>query len=50
MDPAYEPDVMETRTLFGLIMQQKRNNCLIDRELFKNIVTKRHEVTMVVIF
>ena len=44
MDPAYEPDDMETRTLFGLKMQQKRNDAVINRDLFKNIVTKRQEV------
>uniref|UniRef100_A0A8B9CX52 Bifunctional purine biosynthesis protein ATIC n=1 Tax=Anser brachyrhynchus TaxID=132585 RepID=A0A8B9CX52_9AVES len=40
MDPAYEPDDTEIRTLFGLHLMQKRNNAVIDRSLFKNIVTK----------
>ncbi|NWY29232.1 PUR9 protein, partial [Pheucticus melanocephalus] len=40
MDPHYEPDDLEVRTLYGLNLMQKRNNAVIDRSLFKNIVTK----------
>ncbi|KFV17224.1 Bifunctional purine biosynthesis protein PURH, partial [Tauraco erythrolophus] len=40
MDPHYEPDDTEIRTLYGLHLMQKRNNAVIDRSLFKNIVTK----------
>lgn len=40
MDPNYEPDDNEIRTLYGLQLMQKRNNAVIDRSLFKNIVTK----------
>ncbi|XP_009460484.1 PREDICTED: bifunctional purine biosynthesis protein PURH [Nipponia nippon] len=40
MDPHYEPDDNEIRTLYGLHLMQKRNNAVIDRSLFKNIVTK----------
>ncbi|XP_042301655.1 bifunctional purine biosynthesis protein ATIC [Sceloporus undulatus] len=40
MDPTYEPDETEVRTLFGLHLMQKRNDGVIDRSLFKNIVTK----------
>uniref|UniRef100_A0A674GXB9 Bifunctional purine biosynthesis protein ATIC n=1 Tax=Taeniopygia guttata TaxID=59729 RepID=A0A674GXB9_TAEGU len=40
MDPHYEPDDVEVRTLYGLNLMQKRNNAVIDRSLFKNIVTK----------
>ncbi|NWQ85593.1 PUR9 protein, partial [Burhinus bistriatus] len=40
MDPHYEPDDNEIRTLYGLYLMQKRNNAVIDRSLFKNIVTK----------
>ncbi|KAJ7345030.1 hypothetical protein JRQ81_000980 [Phrynocephalus forsythii] len=40
MDPFYEPDENEIRTLFGLYLMQKRNDGVIDRSLFKNIVTK----------
>uniref|UniRef100_A0A8D2MZ26 Bifunctional purine biosynthesis protein ATIC n=1 Tax=Zonotrichia albicollis TaxID=44394 RepID=A0A8D2MZ26_ZONAL len=40
MDPQYEPDDLEVRTLYGLNLMQKRNNAVIDRSLFKNVVTK----------
>ncbi|XP_020654658.3 bifunctional purine biosynthesis protein ATIC [Pogona vitticeps] len=40
MDPSYEPDETEIRTLFGLHLMQKRNDGVTDRSLFKNIVTK----------
>ncbi|NXI22153.1 PUR9 protein, partial [Sterrhoptilus dennistouni] len=40
MDPQYEPDDLEVRTIYGLNLMQKRNNAVIDRALFKNIVTK----------
>uniref|UniRef100_A0A8B9SND5 Bifunctional purine biosynthesis protein ATIC n=1 Tax=Anas platyrhynchos TaxID=8839 RepID=A0A8B9SND5_ANAPL len=48
MDPAYEPDDTEIRTLFGLHLMQKRNNAVIDRSLFKNIVTKNKNVNLIV--
>ena len=44
MDPAYEPPELETRTLFGLKLEQLRNNAKIDEALFKNIVSKRQDV------
>ncbi|KAM6461978.1 bifunctional purine biosynthesis protein PURH isoform X2 [Python bivittatus] len=40
MDPTYKPEENEIRTLFGLHLMQKRNDGVIDRSLFKNIVTK----------
>lgn len=36
---------METRTLFGLQLAQKRNNAVIDRTHFDNVITKRNEVS-----
>lgn len=39
MDPAYIPSDMESRTLFGLHLEQKRNDALITPETFKNIVS-----------
>nr|KAG5705637.1 hypothetical protein BaRGS_026576 [Batillaria attramentaria] len=44
IDPAYQPPVMETRTLFGLQMQQRRNDAVIDKSLFTNIVTARKDL------
>lgn len=40
MDPDYEPDEEEVRVLFGLYLKQKRNGAVIDKELFRNIVSK----------
>lgn len=39
MDPNYEPHEIERKTLFGLQMEQRRNDANIDAELFKNVVT-----------
>ncbi|XP_054977636.1 bifunctional purine biosynthesis protein ATIC [Sorex araneus] len=44
MDPSYEPDENEERTLFGLRLSQKRNNGVIDKSLFSNIVTKNKDL------
>lgn len=44
IDPAFEPALMESRTLFGLQMQQRRNDAIIDESLFANIVTDHKEV------
>lgn len=40
IDEAYEPNAIERKTLFGLQMEQKRNDCLINKELFSSIVSK----------
>lgn len=41
IDPAYVPSQMERRILFGLTMEQKRNDAMIDRNTFSNVVTKK---------
>lgn len=45
MDQSYKPDENEVRTLFGLRLSQKRNNGVIDKSLFSNIVTKNKDVS-----
>ncbi|KAL3836669.1 hypothetical protein ACJMK2_022091 [Sinanodonta woodiana] len=45
MDAEYNPPEMETRTLFGIQMQQKRNHAVIDAGLFKNIVTNNTDLS-----
>ncbi|CAG8667336.1 1177_t:CDS:10, partial [Racocetra fulgida] len=40
IDPNYEPPEIETRQVYGLYLQQKRNNVQIDQKLFENIVTQ----------
>ncbi|XP_041458155.1 bifunctional purine biosynthesis protein ATIC-like [Lytechinus variegatus] len=42
IDPTYEPDAMETRTLFGMQMTQLRNNANITKEMFNNVVTEEN--------
>ncbi|XP_006820657.1 bifunctional purine biosynthesis protein ATIC-like, partial [Saccoglossus kowalevskii] len=44
MDPDYSPVTMETRTLFGLQMEQKRNDAIIDKNMFTNIVSKKKDL------
>uniref|UniRef100_A0A1A8D4T6 Bifunctional purine biosynthesis protein ATIC n=1 Tax=Nothobranchius kadleci TaxID=1051664 RepID=A0A1A8D4T6_NOTKA len=40
MDPDYEPDDSEVRVLFGLYLKQKRNGAQINKEFFRNVVSK----------
>lgn len=44
MDPEYEPRPIEQKTLFGLTMQQQRNNATVNKQLFTNIVSQKKEV------
>ncbi|XP_064595230.1 bifunctional purine biosynthesis protein ATIC-like [Liolophura sinensis] len=44
IDPSYEPSPMETRMLFGLHMEQKRNDARIDKSLLTNIVTSNKQL------
>ncbi|HEX6036055.1 MAG TPA: phosphoribosylaminoimidazolecarboxamide formyltransferase, partial [Anaerolineales bacterium] len=40
IDPGYEPPVTETRQVFGISLEQRRNDRPVRREDFANIVTK----------
>lgn len=40
MDPNYVPSSVESKTLFGLHLEQKRNDAEINQQVFSNIVTK----------
>lgn len=40
IDPNYEPPVMERRELFGVVVEQKRNDICIDASALSNNVTK----------
>lgn len=40
MDPTYVPSSMESKTLYGLQLEQKRNDAVINEETFKQIATK----------
>lgn len=39
IDPSYEPKPIERKTLFGLTLEQKRNDAVIDSAVFSNIVS-----------
>lgn len=43
IDPSYEPSETESRTLFGLHLEQKRNDAQINAETFRNVVTAGKE-------
>lgn len=45
MDPAYKPDAMERKILFGLTLEQQRNNAVIGKNLFCNIVSENKLVS-----
>jgi len=44
MDPNYVPKETELKMIFGLTLEQKRNDAVIDANLYKNIVTARKDV------
>lgn len=47
VDPDYEPDTNEIRTIFGVSMEQRRNDAVIDGNLFnqKNVVVTANPLT-----
>lgn len=46
MDPNYEPTLLERKTIFGLTLEQRRNDAVIDASLFANVVTKDKKMPM----
>ncbi|RKP08958.1 phosphoribosylaminoimidazolecarboxamide formyltransferase/IMP cyclohydrolase [Thamnocephalis sphaerospora] len=44
MDPTYEPEALETRQVYGLSLQQLRNDKRIDASLFDNIVSANKDL------
>jgi phosphoribosylaminoimidazolecarboxamide formyltransferase/IMP cyclohydrolase len=44
IDPTYEPQITETRQVFGVSMEQRRNDRPVTREDFANIVTRCKEL------
>ncbi|ORZ31736.1 5-aminoimidazole-4-carboxamide ribonucleotide formyltransferase/IMP cyclohydrolase, isoform CRA_a [Catenaria anguillulae PL171] len=45
MDPNYEPAPVETRQVYGLHLQQQRNNVAITKALFSNLVSANKDLT-----
>ena len=41
MDTEYQPEETETRQVFGVYLEQKRNNTVITADFFKNVVTEK---------
>jgi phosphoribosylaminoimidazolecarboxamide formyltransferase/IMP cyclohydrolase len=44
IDPAYEPQLTETRQVFGVSMEQRRNDRPVTHEDFANIVTQQKDL------
>ncbi|KAF8341690.1 bifunctional purine biosynthesis protein ade10 [Amanita rubescens] len=44
IDPSYVPPVVETKQIYGVHLQQKRNDAKIDFKLFENIVSQNKEL------
>ncbi|KAJ1658812.1 bifunctional phosphoribosylaminoimidazolecarboxamide formyltransferase/IMP cyclohydrolase [Dispira simplex] len=45
IDPAYEPPLTETRQVYGLSMQQRRNDVQIESSMFDHIVSHNKNMT-----
>ncbi|KXS17164.1 AICARFT/IMPCHase bienzyme [Gonapodya prolifera JEL478] len=45
MDPNYVPPLLETRQVYGLSLQQRRNDLKVTADMFKNVVTAKKELT-----
>ena len=45
MDPIYIPPEVETKQVYGMHLQQKRNDSKIDSSLFENLVTKNKDIS-----
>ena len=50
IDPTYEPAPIEHKVLFGLTLEQQRNNAVIDKSLFTNVVSSSKEVTKIYMY
>ncbi len=44
IDPAYVPESLERKQVFGIVFEQGRNELPIDKELLSNVVTKNKEI------
>jgi phosphoribosylaminoimidazolecarboxamide formyltransferase/IMP cyclohydrolase len=44
VDPAYEPPEMETRQVFGVTFEQRRNSVVPDASLLSHVVTRRRDL------
>lgn len=44
IEPNYNPDSIETRQVYGISLQQKRNDAIINASTFKEVVSENKEV------
>jgi phosphoribosylaminoimidazolecarboxamide formyltransferase/IMP cyclohydrolase len=44
IDPGYVAPIMETRQVFGVVLEQKHNEVVIDAGALKNVVTKQKQI------
>lgn len=44
IDPNFVPNDIESKTLFGLHLEQKRNDAVINEDVFQNVVTKNKKL------
>ena len=44
IDPAYVPEAIEQKDVFGVTFEQGRNELVINQELFSNVVTKNKDI------
>lgn len=49
IDPDYEPEIKESRTIFGMVFEQKRNYMILTPNLLKNIVTQNKNLPLNII-
>ncbi len=45
IDPSYSPDIIESREVFGFTLQQSRNNAVISKNDFNNVVSEKNDTT-----
>jgi phosphoribosylaminoimidazolecarboxamide formyltransferase / IMP cyclohydrolase len=45
IDPDYEPSDIESKNIYGFTLQQSRNNAVIDKSLFNNIISSNKVVS-----
>lgn len=44
IDPSYEPPAMDTRQVFGVTLEQKHNDAVINRSVLTNVVTQNKTI------
>ena len=44
IDPTYEPPAVDRREVFGVVLEQKRNDVVIDQSALENTVTQKTDI------